>query len=263
MTLSLVVIAAQIALSLFLLLWTRAKVKAALNSGAEVERIRREISALLIELDASADRNVTVIEDRIAELKDAIAEADKRLAAMAREGSKRNVESAVYDRLGRVRREGPIGGSDMSLGPAPAARTEPSPAKRVEPIPAIRTEPTMPSAAVGSAAVPSAGSADASLRTADSSAGSGEARPPTPTAAPQSAPPAAPASGPAPGDAVPFVRFSDRPVDIEEPFADRAAAMARKGFSSDIIAARLGATITEVDIALAAVEARRGPVGGS
>jgi len=49
---------------------------------------------------------------------------------------------------------------------------------------------------------------------------------------------------------VPFIRFSDKPLDLEEPFADKVISLSRRGFSSDIIAARLGATMAEVDIVI-------------
>ena len=41
------------------------------------------------------------------------------------------------------------------------------------------------------------------------------------------------------------------------PFAERVAELYRAGFSSNLIASRLGATITEVELAIALVERAR------
>jgi hypothetical protein len=55
-----------------------------------------------------------------------------------------------------------------------------------------------------------------------------------------------------PTSSIPFIRFSDKPLVFEEPFAERVARLHKRGFSSDIIAAKLKATIAEVDLAIAA-----------
>ncbi|OHD13005.1 MAG: hypothetical protein A2Z96_01190 [Spirochaetes bacterium GWB1_48_6] len=163
MTSILSIVALQILVSVFLILWTRASVRRFLGSDEEISRVRREIGALIIELDSSADRNVTVLEDRLSALKDLLAEADKRIAVLGQERTRRLPDDTVYDRLGRA--------------------TEPKQIPVVEPL-------------------------------------------------------------------VPFIRFSEKPLPIEEPFADKVVSLSRRGFSSDIIAARLGVTMTEVDLVL-------------
>ncbi|MBN2873839.1 MAG: hypothetical protein JXM71_01995 [Spirochaetales bacterium] len=183
MNASVVVMFAQIAVSLVLVLWTRYTVKKILGSGDELQRIRSEIGALVVELDASADRNVSIIEDRLSTLKNLIAEADKRIAILSSDSARRLRETGTYDRSGRT--------------PAQRGQTEP---------PQESTTPV------------TAGQENTEL---------------------------------------PFVRFSEKPLPVEEPFADKVISLARRGFSSDIIAARLGATMAEVDLVLS-LERERG-----
>lgn len=170
-----------------LVIWTRAKVRRFLGSEDEIDKIRREIGALIVELDSSADRNVTVLEDRLSTLKDLVAEADKRISLLGQEKARRQSEEMVYDRLGRL-----------------------SEHKRAQ-----IAEPS---------------------RQPESSGQPGSSQPL--------------AANTATEPSVPFIRFSEKPLAIEEPFADKVLSLSRRGFSSDIIAARLGATMAEVDIVL-------------
>jgi hypothetical protein len=172
-----------------------------LGSDEEIGRIRREIGSLIIELDASADRNITVLEDRLNTLKEIVAETDKRIAILSRDRGKRQVETAVYDRLGRTAPQRPR--SEAASEAASQAGSE-IPGKPVErPV----DQPVVPSD-------------------------------------------------------IPFIRFSEKPLSIEEPFADKVLSLARKGFSSDIIAARLGGTITEVELVLSMEREREGRTKG-
>jgi len=182
-------LAIQILVSVILIVWTRVRVRRSLGSEEELDRIRREIGSLIIELDASADRNITVLEDRLTTLKDMISESDKRIAILSNDRGKRQPEPAVYDRLGRKALHQP----------------------RPEDINQIESE-TNDSAA---------------KRTVEA-------------------------------QEIPFIRFSEKPLSIEEPFADKVLSLSRKGFSSDIIAARLGATITEVEMVLSMEREREG-----
>ncbi|MDX9898637.1 MAG: hypothetical protein RBT62_06935 [Spirochaetia bacterium] len=184
MTGVLIALAVQTIVSLILVAWTRRKIRQFLNAGDEIERIRREIGSLIVELDASADRNVTILEDRLGSLRDMIAEADKRAAILAQEHPRRQPEGLVYDRLGRL----------------PESRTgKVAAAKDVE----------------------------------------------------------------TPKPELPFIRFTEKPLSIEEPFADKVVSLFRRGFSSDIIAAHLGVTMAEVDLVIALEQERKNQPGES
>lgn len=201
MTGLLIALAIQVLVSVALIVWTRARIRGALGSDEEIGRIRREIGSLIIELDASADRNITVLEDRLNTLKEIVAETDKRIAILSRDRGKRQVETAVYDRLGRTAPQRPR--SEAASEAASQAGSE-IPGKPVErPV----DQPVVPSD-------------------------------------------------------IPFIRFSEKPLSIEEPFADKVLSLARKGFSSDIIAARLGGTITEVELVLSMEREREGRTKG-
>jgi len=187
MTAILLVLAVQIVISVFLISWTRSKVRNFLGSNDEIDRIRREIGALIIELDASADRNVTVLEDRLGALKDLLVEADKRIAILGQEKVRRQVEPPAYDRQGRP------------VEPRTVQPLEPRSIPNETPLQVVRSDQPRVEAT--------------------------EAQ-------------------------VPFIRFSDKPLPIEEPFADKVVSLSRRGFSSDIIAARLGVTMAEVDLVI-------------
>ena len=220
MTPLIIALVAQAAVSIVLVAWTRVKVRRFLGADEELERIRREIGSLIVELDASADRNVTVLEDRLLALKDSIAEADKRIALLGQERPRRQAEAAVYDRLGRTgepRR--PVATPQATTEATTQATTQAT--TEQEPAPAPAAEPQALIAPENGPGRPTVG---------------------------QAAPPPAIGDG---ASAVPFIRFSDKPIVTDEPFADKVVSLARRGFSSDIIAARLGATMTEVDLALA------------
>lgn len=182
-------LAIQILVSVILIVWTRVRVRRALGSEEELDRIRREIGSLIIELDASADRNITVLEDRLTTLKDMIIESDKRIAILSNDRGKRQPEPGVYDRMGRKAIQQP----------------------RPEDVSQLESET-------------SESAARRPVEAAD----------------------------------IPFIRFSEKPLSIEEPFADKVLSLSRKGFSSDIIAARLGATITEVEMVLSMEREREG-----
>jgi len=174
MTPILIAIIVQTIVSLVLILWTRSKVRMYLNSGEEIEKIRREIGALVVELDASADRNVTVLEDRLASLQGVLSEADKKIALLSQDRTKRLPEKVTYDKFGKF--------------PVHSNR---------ENVRDVETEEKVQDKAD-----------------------------------------------------LPFISFSEKPLPIEEPFADKVVSLSRRGFSSDIIAARLGATMAEVDLVL-------------
>jgi len=182
-------LAIQVLVSVTLIVWTRARVRRALGSEEEKDRIRREIGSLIIELDASADRNITVLEDRLTALKDMIAESDKRIAILSNDRGVRHSDSVVYDRLGRT-------ASQRSQTDSNTQMESVVPEKNAEQAGASKD--------------------------------------------------------------IPFIRFSEKPLSIEEPFADKVLSLARKGFSSDIIAARLIATITEVELVLSMEREREG-----
>lgn len=68
---------------------------------AALEEIRREVGAIITELNATSERNIELIEDRIQTLEKLIVQADRRVGALRRDLAAREVESDTYRRLGR------------------------------------------------------------------------------------------------------------------------------------------------------------------
>lgn len=185
MTGVLIALAAQAVVTVFLVAWTRRRVRQVLGADDEIERIRREIGSLIVELDSSADRNVTILEDRLITLRQLLTEADKRIAVFGQERPRRQADPAVYDRQGRLHNS--KRGIEDAQNQLPAKPLE-------EPL-------TVPD--------------------------------------------------------VPFIRFTEKPLPIEEPFADQVLSLYRRGFSSDIIAARLAVTMAEVDLVISLEQERK------
>jgi len=188
--------AIQILFCVFILAWVRASFKRHLSDDKVLERVRRELNSLMIEMESSADRNVSILEDRIGQLKIVVAEADKKLALLAQESGKRVMESAVYSQLGQNR----------------PARYQSEP----EIMPGMQASaPSMPSMA---------------------------------------APDPAPVR---PKEQIPFVRLANKPLDLELPFVDKVLDFYHRGFSTDIIAAKTGATMAEVDLVISMEQNKR------
>lgn len=224
-----VLLAVQTIVSILLIVWVRLKVMRSLDDGDSIARVRREIGALIIELDGSADRNITVIEDRLRELKDCIAEADKRIVMLSNEraGSWAAPPIPLLHKS-QDRRQAPLDQQQATqplfqppLQPAPETRLpEQNAPQTFQPPPeqtSVQAPATLPVDRKEKAR-PQDSSPTGSVRTTS----------------------------------VPFIRFSDKPLVFEEPFAERVARLHKRGFSSDIIAAKLKATIAEVDLAIAA-----------
>lgn len=67
-----------------------------------MEEIRREIGAIITEMNQTTERNIELIEDRIGRLKKLIEAADKRVVVMRREAERRDRAEETYSRLGRT-----------------------------------------------------------------------------------------------------------------------------------------------------------------
>ena len=127
--LSLVVDAGGLILVYLLL---RDRVRRTVAAETRIGEIREEVSRLLVELNQATDRNIAVMEDRIAVLNEAIATADKKIGLLRRETEKHDVGSQIYSRLaeGRPARapgvpEGPPGERVTARPPSSASPSAP------------------------------------------------------------------------------------------------------------------------------------------
>jgi hypothetical protein len=173
----------------------RAKVRRYLELENLLEGVRDESRALVLELNETADRNVSLVEDRMVALRELLAEVDRRIGVERREHSTRENEREVYARLSKRR---PIVPEPERQG-APAYE-EPA--------------PEAPSAPI-----------TLSLGT-------------------------------------PEIGISETSVVPGKTRREEAIELHRRGFSADIIAARTGATVAEIEL-LVEMEERRAAGRGS
>ena len=95
----------------------RDRVRRAASSDAHIAEIRDEVSRLLVELNRTTDRNIALIEDRIASLNELLSSADKKIGLLRRETEKHDVGTQIYSRLaeGRSRDSGAPAAVSRSL----------------------------------------------------------------------------------------------------------------------------------------------------
>lgn len=205
-------------------LYVRGKVRKALEMEGLMDNLRKEVGELVRDLNQTTDRNITLLEDSLHALKQATEEADRRGAVLKREAERRSAESAVYDRLGRLR--------------SGTAASVPSEA----PSPSLDFETRRPTPAVS-------GPIPAELQSAADAS-----RPP-----PAGTSDAEKGSSPVSGDAatIPFVSFSSSPIRPKPPVRDEVLSLSRRGISSELIAAKLGITVAEVEL-MVSLEEQRG-----
>jgi len=77
----------------------RDRVRRATSASAQIAELRDEVGRLVIELNQTTDRNIALIEDRIANLNELAAAADKKIGLLRREIEKHDVGSRVYSRI--------------------------------------------------------------------------------------------------------------------------------------------------------------------
>ncbi len=230
-----VLLAVNLAGLAVLFLYIRGRIHRALDSEGLRERLREEIGQLVRELNQTTDRNITLLEDAVRSLKEAVAEADRRAVVLRREAERRDREEAVYDRLGRMRRTGPAGseGDPSAAGPESYDR----PPRTAS---ALDREPH--------SAVPAG---------PEPSYPPGRERPSSGSDAGRTVP--APASEEMP-PAIPFVTFSSSPLRPKPPLKDEVLSLNRRGISSEFIAAKLGITVAEVEL-IVSLEEQKGRAG--
>jgi hypothetical protein len=226
MTLPLIFSAASLILWGFSFLFFLNYLKRRTGQERILAEFRNEIDQLLAEIDEVTDRDQALVEERIKTLRALLDDTDRRITVYAREVDRRRAQEDAYAEFGRLRppggdpsqsRESPREGRDLPDIPIPVTPLAPG---KLPPVTA-----------------PSQG------RAADS--------PVTPPPA-QSPPTAAPADGRYPR----IVRSKQTITPKPLPFAERVGELHRAGFSANLIAAQLGATLTEVELAIALIERR-------
>jgi hypothetical protein len=188
-----------------------------------LSELRSEVDKLIVDLGREADRDVAILESRIKNLRSLIDEADRRILVAGKETSRRKEESDILENMSRPAEDR----SSVSNRPAvPAATAAPAPA---------------------SSAPPS--SRSARVREPEQANLLQEAfaqEPAHPAAASQPTT----ASEPVQIYTRPVIKRSDRQVEPFVPVQERVIDMARKGFSSELIAGTLAMPLGEVELIL-------------
>jgi uncharacterized protein YoxC len=96
----------------------RKKIARTLAAATVLREVREEVNRILVELNQTTHRNVTLLEDRIASLTELLARADKKIALARREAEKQELAERVYSELAGRRQ----GAASAGFAPAEAAR---------------------------------------------------------------------------------------------------------------------------------------------
>jgi len=178
----------------------RARVRRYLELENLLSSVRVEARSLVMELNETADRNVTLVEDRMVALRDLLDELDRRIGVEKKTLETRDSEREVYARLNKRR-------------------------------PIVPSEARAPEAARGQEALITLNLGTASL----------------PAEAPR---------------VLPRIDVAEQSVVPAKSSREEALELYRRGFSADLIAARTGATVAEIEL-LVDLEERRAAVKGS
>jgi hypothetical protein len=234
MALSLVLAAASLVISGFSFICLLAYLRRRTGAKRILEDFEEEVNRLIASIDAAADRDITLLEDRSAAVKALLETLDRRIATYAREQDRRAKQESAYAALGRGLR------STLAVNQATSA------------------EPDAPAAGAPAAGAP-ADDNPAGGHFADNGIANGNLADDSPGAVGGSAttPGLARVAGPVepPQEETP-PPSPTRPAGPS--LAEQARELHRNGFSPETIAIRLDATLAEINLALALPD-RPGP----
>jgi hypothetical protein len=197
-----------------------------------------EVYKLISEIDAATDRDATIVEERVKALKTLLEDVDKRIGLHAQEMSRRRINEETYAELGRKR---PL------LAEREAGRElAPSLAADISGEAGFLASGTHRNRLDGAARELEL-MADEGTE-ADSHRRRGTAR--------EAAAPASAGRGVAPPVSGPQVILAPEIRPKSPPLTEQVVELARAGFAPELIAARLGVSISEVELAIAIAEQR-------
>jgi hypothetical protein len=85
----------------------KAKLKALVDPKAVLESIREEIDRMIVELNSTTDRNITLLEDKVQSLSRLLEQADKKIGILRREIEKHELTGKVYSELAEKKPQQP------------------------------------------------------------------------------------------------------------------------------------------------------------
>ena len=96
------------------------KIAKSLDAATILDQVRDEVGRIVVELNQTTNRNITLIEDRINALSELLSKADKKIALIRREAEKQEIGARLYTELAAKRQETP----KAEPAPDPAQRQE-------------------------------------------------------------------------------------------------------------------------------------------
>jgi hypothetical protein len=79
----------------------KAKLRTYVDPKAILESIREEIDRIIVELNSTTDRNITLLEDKVQSLTTLLEQADRKIGILRREIEKHEMGTKVYSELAR------------------------------------------------------------------------------------------------------------------------------------------------------------------
>jgi hypothetical protein len=101
MNISYIVLIVSIALCFFMFFYLKWYIKNRTSASGLLPEYRNEVNRLIVDINAVTDRNLSIVEGKIKELKNVLEEADNRIAVYARELEKSRKGEELYTQLGR------------------------------------------------------------------------------------------------------------------------------------------------------------------
>ncbi|MDR3337012.1 MAG: hypothetical protein LBT16_07395 [Treponema sp.] len=264
MNLALIFSAVSLVFSVFSFLFLRSYIKRRTGSERILAEFREEADNIKLEINQATVRDVDLVEDRVKTLRTLLEDADRRIAVYARELERRRSEEEVFAAYDRGSSP-PSRSSGAYNDLAPDGR-RPGKARPIRELSSAEEAPPSGGANNGpenSVYIP------AELFTQNRvipETGPGEPLVGAPTDAAEETVPAQDRSpfankgvglgsipqGESSRPASPRIVRSSRPVKPKPlPFSEQVAELYRAGFSANLIASRLGASVTEVELAIA------------
>jgi hypothetical protein len=200
------------------------------RTGAEriMAEFREEFDGMITELNEVTVRDETLVEERVKTLRALLEDTDRRIATYVRERERRDTEAVVFDDYSR--------GAGAGRGAEPAGYA------------ALGNRLRSP---FTSGVEETGKDAPAVYLSPELFGGNGPgAGNPAVETAQNNAEPAPPPQNKEP--AYPRIQRAARQIPPKpKPFAEQAVELHRAGFSAGLIASKLGATVTEVELAIA------------
>jgi uncharacterized protein YoxC len=77
-----------------------------MDPQAVLSKIREEVDRIIVELNSTTDRNITLMEDKVNSITDLLGKADKKIAVLRREVEKHEAAVKLYSELAQSHARG-------------------------------------------------------------------------------------------------------------------------------------------------------------